>query len=186
MKLLGASSLILLSLACSSSTRSASQPSPGTATIDRADVVAAQTAWCDALVSIAAAAKQSPEAARTQAENVLNSAYNYDGAGVLFKPTLTTGQQTFRFDKAGALAYFVGGDPAYPDDHGFALKPWTSCEPELGSVLVRNDITVAMGKVHLVDETGKKATVDKTCGYVRDDKGGLRIAIHHSSLEYKP
>ncbi len=32
--------------------------------------------------------------------------------------TLTHGDQTFRLDKRGALAYFVGGDEMYPSDKG--------------------------------------------------------------------
>jgi len=41
---------------------------------------------------------------------------------VLFKPTLPVNPQTFRATRAGALAYFVGGDPSFPKDKGFALK----------------------------------------------------------------
>jgi hypothetical protein len=38
---------------------------------------------------------------------------------VAFKPTLTQQPQTFRGTKAGALAYFVGGNATYPNDkHG--------------------------------------------------------------------
>jgi hypothetical protein len=45
----------------------------------------------------------------------------YDNGTVLFKPTLTFGDQTFRLDKEGAAAYFIGGNPKYPNDTGFAL-----------------------------------------------------------------
>jgi hypothetical protein len=34
---------------------------------------------------------------------------------VLFKPTLTTGDQTFRTTHKGALSYFVGGDSSFRD-----------------------------------------------------------------------
>jgi hypothetical protein len=47
---------------------------------------------------------------------VLSSAYNYDSGKVFFKPTLAFGDQTFRNDKKGVLAYFIGGDPDYPKD----------------------------------------------------------------------
>jgi hypothetical protein len=50
--------------------------------------------------------------AKKVASQVLDSAYNYqDGNMTLFKPTLTSGAQTFRLTKQGALAYFVGGKP---------------------------------------------------------------------------
>ena len=40
--------------------------------------------------------------------------YGYQFGPVLFKPTLTAAPQTFRTTRDGALAYFVGGDPNYP------------------------------------------------------------------------
>jgi len=49
-------------------------------------------------------------------------AYAYRMGAVLFKPTLPVNPQTFRATRAGALAYFVGGDPSFPKDKGFALK----------------------------------------------------------------
>lgn len=50
------------------------------------------------------------------ASDIIDAAYNYQHGIVLFKPTLTTGEQTFRMDKGGVLAYFVGGNPKYKDD----------------------------------------------------------------------
>jgi hypothetical protein len=41
---------------------------------------------------------------------------------VFLKPTLAFGDQTFRNDKKGALAYFIGGNTDYPNDKGFALS----------------------------------------------------------------
>ncbi|MCH6201595.1 hypothetical protein MMU07_18580 [Aquiflexum sp. LQ15W] len=46
---------------------------------------------------------------------------------MFFKPTLTQDEQTFRKTKNGALTYFVVGDPDFPEDKGFALKPWVEC-----------------------------------------------------------
>lgn len=42
---------------------------------------------------------------------MLSNSYNYDNSVVLFKPTLTFGDQTFRLDNEGASAYFIGGNP---------------------------------------------------------------------------
>ena len=88
-----------------------------------AEVNAAQQAWCDALVQIGKLKEEGGDY-KAFASEVLSSAYNYDSGKVFFKPTLTFGDQTFRNDKKGALAYFIGGDPDYPNDKGFALKPW--------------------------------------------------------------
>lgn len=87
------------------------------------EVNVAQHAWCDALVKIGEMKKKG-EDYRAFAEQVLSNAYNYDNGKVFFKPTLAYSSQTFRNDKKGALAYFAGGDPTYPNDKGFALTPW--------------------------------------------------------------
>jgi hypothetical protein len=41
-----------------------------------------------------------------------------------------------------------------------------------------------MGKVKITDKKGNVTTVDKTWGWVKDDKGQMRIVLHHSSLEF--
>jgi hypothetical protein len=103
---------------------------------------------------------------------------------VLFKPTLAVNPQTFRTTRAGALSYFVGGDPAFPNDSGFALNDWTKCEIDNAAVFIAGDSASTMGKVHFTDKDGNVTTVDKTWQYVKDDAGQLRIVVHHSSLEY--
>jgi len=80
----------------------------------------------------------------------------------------------------------VGGDAAYPDDHGFALSPWTTCEPNIAGVVIRGDVALAMGQVTLEDTKGTRVTVDKSFGFVRGKDGTLRIVLHHSSLPYTP
>jgi hypothetical protein len=181
--------LLTMSACAGSHAATASPASPAAAqgrpAIAQADVEAAQAAWCDALVSIGAASAkgQDPKALATE---ILSTAYAYDTDPVLFKPTLTFGAQTFRFDKQGALAYFVGGDPAYPDDSGFALKGWTSCRPEIRNWYTDGDVAIAMGNVYLEDAKGTKVMVDKTFGYHRNAQGNLQIVLHHSSLPFTP
>ena len=101
-----------------------------------------------------------------------------------YRDTSTSGAQTFRFDRKGALAYFVGGDADYPDDSGFALKDWTKCRPEVRAVVASGDMIIGMGNVYFTDSAGKEIYVDKTFGYLRDNQGALRIVLHHSSLPY--
>ena len=36
----------------------------------------------------------------------------------------------------------------------------------------------------MINKKGEVATVDKTWGWVKGDKGQLRIVLHHSSLEF--
>ena len=120
--------------------------------------------------------------AKATAGAVLDAAYGYQYGPVLFKPTLTTAPQTFRTSREGALAYFVGDNKNFPDDKGFALKGWRSVEIRNAAVQLHGDVALTTGNVILTDKNGAVTTVDKTWGYVRDDKGALRIVLHHSSL----
>lgn len=153
--------------------------------ITEADVIAAQRGWCQALVDISDAnTNRGRAAAKALAERVIDSAYGYQMGAVLFKPTLTVAPQTFRTTRAGALAYFVGGDNAFPKDTGFALKGWTKCEAKNIAIFIAGDSASSMGNVMITDKDGKVTTVDKTWTYVKDDAGKLRIVVHHSSLPY--
>lgn len=153
--------------------------------ITEAEVKAAQQAWCKALVDIGAAhAKGGQAEAKALAEKVLDAAYGYQMGAVLFKPTLTTNPQTFRTTREGALAYFVGGNPAFPADSGFALKGWQQCQVENAAIFITGDSATTMGKVRLTGKDGKPTTVDKTWKFVKDDAGQPRIVVHHSSLEF--
>lgn len=154
--------------------------------ITESEVLAAQKAWCGALVDISNTYEKSGQgAAKALAEKVIDSAYGYQMGGVLFKPTLTVNPQTFRTTRAGALSYFVGGDSSFPSDTGFALKGWKKCEAENAAIFIDGDSATTMGKVHFTDKNGKVTSVDKTWAYVKDNEGGLRIVVHHSSLEYQ-
>lgn len=176
--------LLSLALASAASAAPGATPSVVNHAITEADVIAAQDAWCDALVNISATyEKQGSAAARAAAERVIDAAYGYDLGPVLFKPTLTVAPQTFRTTKAGALSYFVGGDPNYPQDKGFALKGWTRCEVDNAAILLDGDQATTMGNVRMTNKDGV-TVVDKTWSYVKDDRGALRIVVHHSSLPY--
>jgi hypothetical protein len=166
-------------------------PSGGQATlvvnnnITEAEVLAAQKAWGDALVAISTTHEQKGQAAaKALAEKVIDEAYGYQFGAVLFKPTLTTAPQTFRTTKAGALAYFVGGDSAFPSDKGFALKGWRQVEIQNAAIFIEGDVATTMGNVMLTDKMGKVTTVDKTWKFLKDSNGKLRIVVHHSSLPH--
>ena len=155
------------------------------ANVTEAEVIAAQGAWCDALVAISReGATKGQAAARDLAGQVIDAAYGYNLGPVLFKPTLTEAPQTFRTTRAGALAYFVGGDPAFAKDTGFALKGWTACKAENAAIHINGDVATTMGNVMITGKDGKVTTVDKTWTFKKTDDGKLRIVLHHSSLPY--
>jgi hypothetical protein len=156
------------------------------APITTAEVEAAQIAWGNALVAIATEHdRKGQRAAAKLAGEIIDSAYGYDLGPVLFKPTLASGEQTFRITREGALAYFVGGNSAFPGDTGFALKGWRSFEIDNAGILVTGSSATSMGNVTVIDKDGNRTTVDKTWGYVRGPNGELRIVLHHSSLPYQ-
>ncbi|MCA6509516.1 MAG: hypothetical protein ACK596_11765 [Pseudanabaena sp.] len=153
--------------------------------ITESEVLAAQKAWGDALVSISTTYDtEGKDAAKALAGKVIDEAYGYQFGLVLFKPTLTTTPQTFRTTRASALAYFVGDDPAFPKDKGFALNGWRKVESKNVGIFIAGDTATSMGKVTLTDKDGNVITVDKTWQFFKDDTGKLRIVVHHSSLPY--
>jgi hypothetical protein len=154
------------------------------------EVNAAQQAWCDALVKIGKLKEEGGDY-KAYAEQVLSTAYNYDSGKVFFKPTLAFGSQTFRNDKKGALAYFVGGDPSYPDDKGFALTPWVKARYDNAGeknegIQIYGSIAITMGNVWVTGKDGKEVMVDKTWVFKKGKDGKLRIIVHKSSLPFAP
>ncbi len=184
-------SLLALTLAAASATVLAASPAQSAMVINtnitEAEVKAAQDAWGKALIQISEDFTSGGlTKAKATANAVLDAAYGYNMGVVLFKPTLTHGQQTFRTTKAGALAYFVGDDKAFPGDSGFALKGWKKYEYRNAGVFINGDLALTQGHVILTNKDGQVTTVDKTWGFKKDDKGQLRIVLHHSSLPFQP
>jgi len=154
------------------------------------EVNAAQQAWCDALVKIGKLKEEGGDY-KTYANEVLSSAYNYDNGKVFFKPTLASGDQTFRNDKKGALAYFIGGDPDYPNDKGFALTPWVKARYDNAGlsnegIQIYGSIAITMGNVWVTGKDGKEVMVDKTWVFKKGKDGKLRIIVHKSALPFSP
>ena len=150
------------------------------------DVLAAQKKWGDALVSIATAYdEEGPEKANEVAVKAIETLYNYKNGPVLFKPTLAQHPQRFRTTEEGAIAYFVGGNPNFPDDAGFALKGWRKVDIENAAIITDGDIGVSMGDVTITDAKGNTVSVDKTWGFQKLDNGDVVIILHHSSLPFK-
>lgn len=154
------------------------------------EVNAAQQAWCDALVKIGKL-KEDGGDYKAFAEQVLSDAYNYDNGKVFFKPTLAFGDQTFRNDKKGALAYFIGGDSDYPNDKGFALAPWVKARYDNAGeknegIQIYGSVAITMGNVWVTGKDGKEVMVDKTWVFKKGKDGKLKIIVHKSSLPFAP
>lgn len=155
--------------------------------IDKADISNARKAWGDGIVAISHAYETGGIVeARKAAGKVLDGLYGFEFGPVLFKPTLSGGNQTFRSTKDGALSYFVGHDPNYPQDGGFGIKYWREVSSETSAVFIEGNIAMWMGWVTLTDKNGGLVKVDKSWGYKKDADGALKIVLHHSSIPYAP
>jgi hypothetical protein len=141
-------------------------------------------AWCDAVVATGKVYTNSGDV-KEFANKVLTDAYGYDTGKVLFKPTLTSGDQTFRPTKEGALSYFVGKNPSFPNDHGFLLEPWLKVWFTDEDFILTGNLAIVQCNIHFISAKREifinKSFVFKICA---DSK--VRISLHHSSLVYNP
>lgn len=146
------------------------------------EVAQAQQVWGDGIVAIGKAFTDKGDFVAA-AENHLDTLYNFEAGDVLFKPTKASDVQ-FRPDRESALSYFVGGNDKYPEDHGFAINPWTNvCFENMGTYL-HGDYAVAMGNYFFTQPDGTEAKVEYSFGYVKGADGKLKINLHHSSLPF--
>lgn len=157
------------------------------AAITAAEVEQAQRAWGEGIVAIGKAYTEGGiDAARAAADAHIKKHYGYAMGEVLFKPTLASEDQ-FRTTHGEALSYFVGGDPAHPEDKGFAIRPWKDVRWENVGTRLEDGMAVAMGNYYFTPADGSPAVkVEYSFAYVRDESGGLRIVLHDSSLPYNP
>ncbi|MEM9226855.1 MAG: hypothetical protein AAGA45_02715 [Verrucomicrobiota bacterium] len=83
-------------------------------------------------------------------------------------------------------SYFVAGNKKYPEDAGFALKPWTNVRFVNYVVFFKSNVAIAMGHYFFTDVDGDETKVEYTKGYVKTSDGSVRIFLQDSSLPYSP
>jgi len=148
--------------------------------ITKANVEKALDDWGKGLVSISDAKKNNQDYVAA-AIKMLDDNYNYNNGIVLFKPTVAV-EIPFRTTKTGALSYFVGGNPAYPEDKGFALSPWKSVSYVIEDIVYDANRAIMQAKMTLTKSDGSSAYPYFSMGFVKDASGKLKIDLHHSSL----
>lgn len=139
----------------------------------KAEVITAQRDWAKRVVD--------------QDVDKLLELYDFGTADepLLFKPTLA---DVIRIDRAGARAYFVGGDERYPNDDGFLKRGWKRVEFQsaAGPILKAGGLGYKdMGHYTFVDGEGNATRADYTFAYHKLD-GRVLISLHHSSLTWLP
>ena len=158
-------------------------------TITLNEVLDAQKGWCAALLDINKAyQKGGYDAAKSVAVDVIDGAYAFQFGPVAFKPTYTRVENTFRQDRAGAIAYFVGPDPSisrFSKDQSFATyRNWTSRKIVDDVVQLMGQTANTMGYIEIVDAKGGLARPEKTWTFWKPKNGSIRIILHHSSLPF--
>ena len=116
------------------------------------------------------------------ATDFINSLYDFKNGTVQFKPTKASEFQ-FRNDFDSALSYFIGNNTDFPEDSGFALKPWLDVEFKNDSINLVDNVGIAMGNYFFTDLKSIKIKVEYSFVYKREGES-LKIILHHSSLPY--
>ena len=146
------------------------------------EIEKAQEKWGNGIVKIGEL-KDTIKECRMFTLDFISKMYDYENGIVQFKPTKASDAQ-FRGDVKSALSYFIGSDSDFSEDKGFALNPWVKVDFENNSINIINDIAIAMGNYFFLDNNGDKTKVEYSFVYKKNDKGDLKIILHHSSLPF--
>jgi hypothetical protein len=151
--------------------------------ISRDDVISAEKSWGDAIVVIGKAFTEDKDYKNLAAKYV-HELYAYDEGTVLFKPTKAA-QKPFRLTEDEAVSYFVTG--VVPEDHGFAIQPWSKVRFENAGIIIDDDSAIAMGHYYFTDaNTNQEVMAEYTLVFMKDQENHMLITLHHSSFPYQP
>ena len=92
----------------------------------------------------------------------------------------------FRGDLSSSVSYFVGDNPEFPEDQGFALESWTSVRFENFRVICDGQTAFAMGNYYFGLPSGGELKVEYSFVYIKTESSGVQIQLHHSALPYNP
>ena len=146
------------------------------------EIEAAQASWGQGVVEVGACGTW--EEAHAKATALVESHYQVQDGHLLFCPTKASVQE-FRRTLQGAVSYFVGGNPHYEEDKGFALEPWSSVRFSNAGIVCRGEVGLAMGNYYFGRADGSELKAEFSLVYVRSADKGLKIQLHHSALPYR-
>lgn len=158
----------------------------------------AQATWCRRLVEISRAymeRERRGDEYKTLAGNFVDELYgDWAEREVFFRPTLALAPRNFRTTRAGALSYFIGGNPEFRDDKGFIKLNWIDARYDnviegKDAIQRHGNIGIAMGNVYLTPEVstdGKDTVVDKVFVYRKYAEGDVRLIVHNSAATNLP
>ena len=131
-----------------------------------------QNKWANGIVEIGKT-KNNFEESSLVTTKFIHELYNFKNGNVQFKPTKASENQ-FRNDFDSALSYFIGNNPSFSEDSGFALNPWVNVEFKNESINIYGNIGMAMGNITKVEYSFVYKRIGDT----------VKIVLHHSSLPY--
>jgi hypothetical protein len=150
--------------------------------ISEKEILAAEKAWGNAIVEIGKA-YMTGKNYKVLAAQYIDDLYAYDETTVLFKPTKASAVP-FRLSESEAVSYFVTG--VIPEDHGFALQPWSKVRFENSGIIIDKNTATAMGHYYFTDaKSGKEVVAEYTLEFMKNKEEKLLITVHHSSFPYK-
>lgn len=150
------------------------------AELSEKSILEAQKKWAEGIVQIGKV-KTSGGDYKAEAKKLIDSLYAYDSGKVLFKPTKAKEEQ-FRESYEKAHSYFVKG--VVGEDKGFAINPWKKVRFDNRDIMILDDVALVMGNYFFTSMDDQEVKVEYTFGYRLDDKGNVKIVLHHSSLPY--
>jgi hypothetical protein len=154
-----------------------------TSSISRNDIITAENAWGDAIVAIGKTYSEGKDY-KALAKQYVHKLYAYGKGPVLFKPTKAA-QKPFRLSEEEAVSYFVTG--VVPEDHGFAIQPWSKVRFDNSGIVIDEDSATAMGHYYFTDaKTDQEVMAEFTLEFMKDQEEHMLITVHHSSFPYQP
>ena len=151
--------------------------------ITKEDVIQVQKQWADAIIAIGQM-RDKPDLCQKETSKLLDKLYAFENGNILFKPTKAS-QTPFRFDKDATQSYFISANPNFPEDRGFALKPWVKVNFENANFILDEKRAIVMGNYSFTDRNNIQCKAEFTFAYVLTKENRLKIDVHHSSFSYK-
>jgi len=150
--------------------------------ITKEAVLALQKNWGENIIDIGNIYQDNGDF-RSAAINFISNLYAYDSEPVLFKPTFPS-DNPFRLTMKSALSYFIGGDPNFTEDKGFAIKNWTNIRWENSGISIIDRIATCMGNYYFTNIDGE-LKVEFSIVLHELDNGELKIILHDSHFPYQ-
>ena len=150
--------------------------------INKKEILNFQKKWGDGIIRISKKYKNNGNY-ELEAKEFIKTLYSYETEPVFFKPTLASDNQ-FRLDKISALSYFIGDNPDYLEDEGFAIKEWNSVRWENVGIKIFEDYAICMGNYFFSMENSSELKVEYTI-IIKKIDGVLKLILHDSHLPYQ-